>query len=112
MVSNLTDKIPFVKMHGTGNSFVIIDSRSANNLDWNYRQIADQGSCDQVIIITMSNAANCFMHIYNADGSRAEMCGNAARCVGYLIMVEKGTEYITIELINNRILECFKVINQ
>ncbi|OAB82013.1 diaminopimelate epimerase [Wolbachia endosymbiont of Laodelphax striatellus] len=109
MVSNLTDKIPFVKMHGTGNSFVIIDSRSTNNLDWNYRQIADQGSCDQVIIITMSNAANCFMHIYNADGSRAEMCGNAARCVGYLIMLEKGTEYITIELINNRILECFKV---
>ncbi len=99
----------FIKMHGTGNNFVIIDSRSTNNLDWNYRQIADQSSCDQVIIITMSNAANCFIHIYNADGSRAEMCGNAARCVGYLIMSEKGTEYITIELVNKRILECFKV---
>ncbi|MFP3024483.1 MAG: diaminopimelate epimerase, partial [Wolbachia sp.] len=71
----------FIKMHGTGNNFVIIDSRSTNNLDWNYRQIADQSSCDQVIIITMSNAADCFIHIYNADGSRAEMCGNAARCV-------------------------------
>ncbi|KAG5320377.1 DAPF protein, partial [Pseudoatta argentina] len=81
-------------MHGTGNSFVIIDSRSANNLYWNYRQNADQGSCDQVIIITMSNAADCFIHIYNADGSRAEMCGNAARCIGYLIMSEKGTEYV------------------
>lgn len=99
----------FIKMHGTGNNFVIIDSRSTNNLDWNHRQIADQSSCDQVIIITMSNAADCFMHIYNADGSRAEMCGNAARCVGYLIMSEKGTEYITIELVNKRILECFKV---
>ncbi len=99
----------FIKMHGTGNNFVIIDSRSTNNLDWNHRQIADQSSCDQVIIITMSNAADCFMHIYNADGSRAEMCGNAARCVGYLIMSEKGAEYSIIELTSKRILECFKV---
>ncbi|MGL9725606.1 MAG: diaminopimelate epimerase [Wolbachia sp.] len=105
MVSNLTDKIPFVKMHGTGNSFVIVDSRSTNNLDWNDKQVTN---CDQVIIIANSNTADCFMHIYNADGSKAEMCGNAARCVGYLIMSEKDTEYITIELINNRILECFK----
>ncbi len=37
------------------------------------------------------------------------MCGNAARCIGYLIMSEKGTEYAIIELINKRFLECFKV---
>ncbi|NSX83842.1 diaminopimelate epimerase [Wolbachia endosymbiont of Atemnus politus] len=97
------------KMHGTGNSFVIIDSRATDNLDWNYREIASQNGCDQVIVITNSSAADCFMHIYNADGSKAEMCGNAARCVGYLIMSEKSTEYTTIELINKRILECFKV---
>ncbi|QOD38803.1 diaminopimelate epimerase [Candidatus Wolbachia massiliensis] len=99
----------FVKMHGTGNNFVIIDSRSTNNLDWNYRKIANQNNCDQVIVITNSSTADCFMHIYNADGGEVEMCGNAARCVGYLIMSEKGTEYTTIELINKRILECFKV---
>ncbi|MDG7056379.1 MAG: diaminopimelate epimerase [Wolbachia endosymbiont of Meromenopon meropis] len=97
------------KMHGTGNNFVIIDSRLTNNLDWNYRQIVDQNLCDQVIVMTSSCTADCFMHIYNADGSRAEMCGNAARCVGYLIMSEKGTEYATIELVNKRIIECFKV---
>ncbi|MGL9717120.1 MAG: diaminopimelate epimerase [Wolbachia sp.] len=95
-------------MHGTGNNFVIIDSRSTNNLDWNYREIANQNGCDQVIVITHSSAADCFMHIYNADSSKAEMCGNAARCVGYLIMSEKSTEYATIELINKRILGCFK----
>ncbi|WCR58575.1 diaminopimelate epimerase [Wolbachia endosymbiont of Ctenocephalides felis wCfeJ] len=97
------------KMHGTGNNFVIIDSRLTNDLDWNYRQIADQNGCDQVIIMTRSDVADCFMHIYNANGSQAEMCGNAARCVGYLIMSEKSTEYATIELINERILECFKM---
>lgn len=106
MVSNLTDKIPFVKMHGTGNSFIIIDSRSANNLDWNDRQIAN---CDQAIVIANSSIADCFMYIYNADGSLAEMCGNAARCVGHLIMSEKDTKYTTIELAKNRILECFRV---
>lgn len=97
------------KMHGTGNNFVIIYSRLTNNLDWSYRQIADQNGCDQVIIMTRSDAVDCFMHIYNANGSQAEMCGNAACCVGYLIMSEKSTEYATIELINERILECFKV---
>lgn len=109
MMSNLTDKIPFVKMHGTGNNFVIIDSRSTDDLNWNYKKIANQDSYDQVIVITNSSLADCFMHIYNADGRKVEMCGNAARCVGYLIMSEKGAEYITIELVNNRILECFKV---
>lgn len=99
----------FIKMHGTGNNFVIIDSRSANDLNWNYKKIANQNGCDQVIVITNSSLADCFMHIYNADGSKAEMCGNAARCVGYLLMSEKGAEYSIIELTSKRILECFKV---
>ncbi|MDX5462503.1 MAG: diaminopimelate epimerase [Wolbachia endosymbiont of Tetragnatha montana] len=109
VISNLTDKVPLVKMHGTGNNFVIIDSRSTDDLNWNYKKIANQDSCDQVIVITNSSLADCFMHIYNADGSKAEMCGNAARCVGYLLMSEKDAEYSIIELTNNRILECFKV---
>ncbi|WFW29687.1 MAG: diaminopimelate epimerase [Wolbachia endosymbiont of Menacanthus eurysternus] len=100
------------KMHGTGNNFVIIDSRTTNNLRRDYKQIAYQNNCDQVIVITNSNIADCFMHIYNANGSKAEICGNAARCVGYLIMLEKNTKYITIELINGRILECFKINNK
>lgn len=96
-------------MHGTGNNFIIIDSRSKNNLNLNYKGIANKSGCDQVIIIAHSSLADCFMYVYNADGSKAEMCGNAARCVGYLIMLEKSAEYITIELVNKRILECFKV---
>lgn len=97
------------KMHGTGNNFVIIDSRLTNNLNWNYKKIAEYENCDQIIVITRSHSADCFMHIYNADGSKVQICGNAARCVGYLMMIEKNTEYITIELVNKRILQCFKV---
>ncbi|MDD9331539.1 MAG: diaminopimelate epimerase [Wolbachia sp.] len=108
MFRNQSNSIPCIKMHGTGNNFVIIDSRPTGNLDWDYKKIAEQNSCDQIIVMSHSNVADCFMHIYNADGSKAETCGNAARCVGYLIMSEKGTEYATIELTNKRILECFK----
>ena len=106
----MSGQIPknFIKMHGTGNKFVIIDSHVTGNLDLDYQKVADQDGCDQVIVMTDSNIADCFMHIYNADGSKAETCGNAARCVGYLIMSEKGTEYATIELVGKRILECFK----
>lgn len=96
-------------MHGTGNNFFIINSRLNGNLNWNYSTIANQNNCDQVILISNSEIADCFMHVYNADGSKAETCGNAARCLGYLIMQEKGTAYATIELVNKRILECFKV---
>ncbi|WP_246168531.1 diaminopimelate epimerase [Wolbachia endosymbiont of Ctenocephalides felis wCfeT] len=141
--SDLIDQLPAIKMHGTGNNFVIIDSRSrlyehcntvptvravrtftqevvssqcltlgSRNLDYNYREIASKNNCDQVIVITNSSIADCFMHIYNADGSKAEMCGNAARCVGYLLMLESNTEHATIELINKRILECFRVGNK
>jgi diaminopimelate epimerase len=108
MQNNVTNHKSFVKMHGTGNKFVIIDSRLTSNLNWDYKKIANQNDCDQIIVITNSSVADCFMHIYNADGSKAEMCGNAARCVGYLIISKENADYATIELMNNRILECFK----
>ncbi|XP_025418990.1 uncharacterized protein LOC112689475 [Sipha flava] len=100
------------KMHGTGNNFIIIDSRLVDNVNRDYKKIANDSNCDQVIVVTNSNVADCFMHIYNADGSKVETCGNAARCVGYLIMLEKGTKYATIELMNEQILECFKAGNK
>ena len=98
-------------MHGTGNNFIIVDSRPKSHVNLDYKNIRHLSKpiCDQVIVIANSNSADCFMHVYNADGSKAEICGNAARCVGYLIMSERSTEYITIELMNKRILECFKV---
>ncbi|WP_458695394.1 diaminopimelate epimerase, partial [Wolbachia endosymbiont of Pentidionis agamae] len=105
-------QVPFFKMHGTGNDFVIIDSRCIAFTNLDYIKIANRKigiGCDQVIIIEASSKADCFMRIYNRDGSEAEICGNAARCVSYFIMVEKNIDFVTIELLNDRILECFKI---
>ncbi|QXK92304.1 diaminopimelate epimerase [Neoehrlichia mikurensis] len=92
----------FIKMHGTSNDFVIIDNRASinniNNIE--YAKIAHRKTgigCDQVIVIDKSSNADCFMHIYNSDGSKVEMCGNGARCVAYLLMQEKKAKSVSIE---------------
>ena len=102
--------IDFIKMHGTLNDFVIIDCREKIYNNINYKEIADRKigiGCDQIIVITKSEKADCFMHIYNADGSKVGMCGNAARCVAYLLSNEKQNNNVKIEL-SDRILLCSK----
>ena len=95
-------KTPFVKMHGNGNDFVIID-----NIKQNFRKditlikkITNRKigiGCDQLILIEKSNEYDAFMRIYNNDGSEAEMCGNAARCVASLLMAGTKKTEIRIE---------------
>jgi diaminopimelate epimerase len=81
---------PFVKMNGLGNDFVVVDARgepfspSAEQV----RLIADRQrgiGCDQVIAIEASETDDAFMRIWNADGGEVEHCGNAARCVAWLL---------------------------
>jgi diaminopimelate epimerase len=73
-------------MHGLGNDFVILDGRAAP-VAMNAavaRAIADRRTgvgCDQLIVLGASERAEVAMDIWNADGSRAEACGNASRCV-------------------------------
>ncbi|WP_339047225.1 diaminopimelate epimerase [Candidatus Mesenet endosymbiont of Phosphuga atrata] len=108
-------KIPFIKMHGTGNDFVIIDARYNNYPNLDYKKIANRKrgiGCDQVIIINHSTKADCMMNILNADGSSAEMCGNAARCVVELMIAEKGNNCATIELIDHRIISGERLDNK
>lgn len=82
--------IPFRKMHGLGNDFVVFDART-KPLAFNperARRIADRRTgigCDQLIIVEASNKADAFMRIYNQDGGEVEACGNATRCVGQLL---------------------------
>lgn len=96
------EQIPFLKMHGLGNDFVVLDGR-ANDLRLTpaeTRCIADRRTgvgCDQLITILNSGKADAFMRIQNADGSEAGACGNATRCVGELLCDEKGCESITLE---------------
>ncbi len=101
--------ILFVKMHGCGNDFVIIDGRSAVAFqpEWAAR-IADRHTgvgCDQLIVMEPSKEADIFMRIYNADGSQVDACGNATRCIGWLVMEEKGADHATIET-NAGLISC------
>lgn len=102
--------IPFRKMHGLGNDFVVIDGReSVPNLTTAQIQlVADRHfgvGCDQLIIIEPpTNAtADVFMRIYNPDGSEAEACGNATRCVASLLMNEQSLEKFIIQTLNGNL---------
>ena len=73
-------------MHGLGNDFVILDGReeAVAMTAARARAIADRRTgvgCDQLIVLAQSEAAALRMEIWNADGSIAEACGNASRCV-------------------------------
>lgn len=95
---------PFIKMHGLGNDFVVIDARREPlALDAAaVRAVADRRAgvgCDQLIVMepASNGAADVFMRIRNADGGEVEACGNATRCVASLIMAETGRDRCTVE---------------
>lgn len=82
-------KIPFVKMSGAGNDFVIFDARKTpiSLTSQQIQKISDRKNigCDQVIILKNSAEADCEMEIYNSDGSKSGACGNATRCVAAIL---------------------------
>ena len=80
--------VPFLKMHGCGNDFVVLDARAAPLPALNWQLVADRNfgiGCDQVVILEPSTRASLRMRIINADGSEVASCGNASRCVGWLL---------------------------
>jgi diaminopimelate epimerase len=79
-------RLPFTKMHGIGNDYVYVDAirtpvadpaRVARLVSPRRTGIGSDG----LILICPSSVADCRMEMYNADGSRGEMCGNGIRCV-------------------------------
>ena len=99
---------PFVKMHGCGNDFVILDARAAalgTNPGMSPARaaaLADRHvgiGCDQLVVVEHAQAAGAFMRIYNADGSEAGACGNATRCVASLLMRESGRNDVIVRTI-------------
>ena len=95
--------VPFRKMQGLGNDFVVFDARErAIALDGaTARRIADRHfgiGCDTVVLIAPGTAsADATLHFYNADGSEVESCGNASRCVARLLMDERGHSRVKLE---------------
>jgi diaminopimelate epimerase len=93
--------LPFRKMHGAGNDFVVIDRRSgsaavtpalARALGDRHRGVG----FDQLVTIDRSDSADADLVFWNADGSTAGACGNATRCVARLLMDETGRDRLTL----------------
>ncbi len=98
--------LPFIKMHGLGNDFVVLDGREAS-LPIGVPQARAIGNrrtgvgFDQLLIMrpAKNSAADVFMEIRNTDGSEAEACGNGTRCVAALVMDELGRDAIGVETV-------------
>lgn len=94
--------IPFVKMNGLGNDFVVVDGRGerVHIAAEEAKHLADRTGgigCDQVIVLEPSRSADVRMRILNADGSEVSACGNATRCVAWLLAEETGRPTVTID---------------
>lgn len=83
-------RVPFVKMHGLGNDFVVLDARRdalPALSETMARAIADRHTgigCDQLIVLEPSDTQEFAMRIFNSDGGEVEACGNATRAVALL----------------------------
>ena len=93
--------LPFTKMHGLGNDFIIIDERRTGPVvdAALVRAMADrhQGvGCDQMVAIRDTPKADLALAFWNADGSTAGACGNATRCVAALEMAAHGHTRLTL----------------
>ena len=99
-----TRTIKFTKMQGIGNDYVYIDC-TKQMLDLNITDLAIKISdrhfgigSDGLVLIVPSGQADFMMRMFNSDGSEAEMCGNAIRCVGKYIYDSGLTKETTISI--------------
>jgi diaminopimelate epimerase len=96
--------IPFKKMNGLGNDFVVLDARAAP-ITLNQNQIlaiADRKrgvGFDQMLVMEPSDKADFFMKVINSDGTTDTVCGNGTRCVAQLYMNETGRDKVAIDTI-------------
>jgi diaminopimelate epimerase len=93
--------LPFLKMHGAGNDFVVIDSRAggARVTAGLARALGDRNrgvGFDQLAEITEAKGADFGLVFWNADGSQAGACGNATRCVSDLVMRERAVDRVAL----------------
>ena len=98
--------LPFWKMHGTGNDFILAAVDSDAGVDWPdlARRMCDRHfgvGADGLILVLPSDIADRKMRIFNADGSESEMCGNGIRCFAKYVLDDRQLEapggYLTIE---------------
>ncbi len=102
--------LPFIKMHGLGNDFVVLDARKRPIAltDAATKAIADRRTgvgCDQLIVLEppVLAGADAVMRIRNADGGEVEACGNAARCIAHLLMDASKNGPVVLDTTGGRI---------
>jgi diaminopimelate epimerase len=116
----MNKKIEFIKMHGLGNDFVVIDAINQNLENIDLSEFA-QNICnrhfgigaDGLILATLSDSSDIRMQIFNSDGSEAEMCGNGIRCFAKFIH-EKGIinkDIFSVETLAGVILPAVNIEN-
>ena len=94
--------VKFIKMHGIGNDFVVLDCRDGKHVSHNAaKEISDRRfgiGCDQIIVIQKPVYNNdVLLKFRNSDGSISTACGNGTRCVAGLILEETSKDKIKIE---------------
>ena len=94
---------PYIRMNGAGNAFTVVQAfeEPFHPTEDQVRALADPatglGGFDQLIGVEPSETADAFMRVWNADGSMVETCGNALRCVGWLLLQVTDKEEVVID---------------
>jgi diaminopimelate epimerase len=99
-------KIDFVKIEGSGNDFILIDSikKELSGIDWGKTVpvLCDRKfgvGADGVLLLESHSSCDFTMRIFNPDGSEVEMCGNGARCSAYYFLKKEKKENISFNTI-------------
>ncbi|BCW87383.1 Diaminopimelate epimerase [Alphaproteobacteria bacterium SO-S41] len=101
---------PFLKMHGIGNDFVVLDTRVSGRVvsAEAARAIGDRRrgiGFDQLLVMAKPReGGDVRMIIFNPDGTEAESCGNGTRCVARLVLDETGKDRVVIETLGGRLI--------
>ncbi|MEE8540049.1 MAG: diaminopimelate epimerase [Desulfobacterales bacterium] len=110
---------PFIKMHGLRNDFIIVDGRQERFAPSkeDVARICDRHEGiggDELLILEpprpdrVTLGADVFLRIINPDGREVEACGNATRCIGWLLMQETGREQVILDTLGG-LLRCVRV---
>lgn len=101
MSSTPTPGLPFMKMHGLGNDFVVLDLRGGGTAPAAgvIARIADRNrgvGFDQLATIEADEGADVRLRFWNADGSVSSACGNATRCIARHVMDQTGRDRLSL----------------
>lgn len=101
--------VPFLKMNGLGNDFVVLDTRGGGHAPapTTIQKLANRRfgiGFDQLIVIEPGRpGADIYMRIFNPDGTEAGACGNATRCVGRMVFEETGKGEAVVETVAGKL---------